>query len=705
MTFIKSNISKFFALFFILLLTILLVSCKKVPNVKLSYEYENSNYFIGEYKSGTKFSNFPVLTKDHYRLTGWYYDNEYKIQINTEVFKVNYDTIIYPKFVHINYANVYNSSLVPTTLEFLDGQKIYYENISSIVLNGNYNILGYYLDLERTNQITFPYDINQDITIYPHFEHIAYTINLLYPSGNQRVKIYKGDSLNLSLFSVEGYNVIGFYNDELYTSVFDNPPTITKDYDIYVKLEGLPFVVTFNYNGADGANLVTSSDVKYGNIYGSLPVPTKTNYYFGGWFLDADFHNRVYSSTYFLNLENITLYAYWVINPVINFDSNGGTYVETINDVPGSLVTFPTDPTKNGYTFAGWYFDDNTFLLPLEEPYSVMPNQTVNLYANWSIVTYHITYVLNGGTNDPTNPISYTVISSTITLKPASKTGYNFITWHEEANIPTGSYGDKTFSAEFWVIEYNIIYDLAQKNKFYPNDTNEDNYPAINNIANVYKYTIEDNIVFLDPSRGINVNNDPCYAFAGWYTQSDYINPINGITAGHYGDITIYAKWIYTITFYNGSSINEDDRIYVSKTYGTPITVPLDIPIYGSNHISESDIDLILGYKAIFSFLYGIPQSQITVDLIKYIYVRNTPFAYWRLLESENIETNGEIHCLPGDIINSDFDDYIYGGVTFLTKFVATYDFAGFDLPPNAVMEGWKNDYDNLLANGGWYGR
>jgi len=82
-------------------------------------------------------------------------------------------------------------------------------------------------------------------------------------------------------------------------------------------------------------------------------------------------------------------------------------------------------------------------------------NSTITLYARWTPIVYNITYVLNGGTIS-TNKETYT-IEDTITLDNPTKTGYGFIGWYNNedytgsiiVNIPSGSYGDKTFYAKW----------------------------------------------------------------------------------------------------------------------------------------------------------------------------------------------------------------------------------------------------------------
>ncbi|MCK7486337.1 MAG: InlB B-repeat-containing protein [Bacillus subtilis] len=60
----------------------------------------------------------------------------------------------------------------------------------------------------------------------------------------------------------------------------------------------------------------------------------------------------------------------------------------------GIAVTQPADPTKTGYTFAGWYSDAG---LTSAYTFNTMPGQNFTLYAKWTINSYTISFNVNGG--------------------------------------------------------------------------------------------------------------------------------------------------------------------------------------------------------------------------------------------------------------------------------------------------------------------
>ena len=100
------------------------------------------------------------------------------------------------------------------------------------------------------------------------------------------------------------------------------------------------------------------------------------------------------------------------------FDAKGGTPTPETQYVKGgeTAVEPVKEPTKKGYTFEGWTLDGGSSPYNFAEPV----NKDIKLVAKWKPIVYKIDYVLNGGTNDPENPTTYTR-EDTIDFKPAPR--------------------------------------------------------------------------------------------------------------------------------------------------------------------------------------------------------------------------------------------------------------------------------------------
>lgn len=125
----------------------------------------------------------------------------------------------------------------------------------------------------------------------------------------------------------------------------------------------------------------------------------------------------------------------------VNFETNGGSFVAKQLLANGTTVTEPTNPTKSGWTFAGWYTDAG---LTSAFNFTTAINTDTTLYAKWtqnggggsSSTTYTVSFDANGGTGSmaPVSGVSgnYTLPACTFT----APTGKIFKGW---ATTSTGT--------------------------------------------------------------------------------------------------------------------------------------------------------------------------------------------------------------------------------------------------------------------------
>lgn len=116
-------------------------------------------------------------------------------------------------------------------------------------------------------------------------------------------------------------------------------------------------------------------------------------------------------------------------------------------------AALPTEITRTGYTFGGWYESEDFGGKAVTEITDTDTGEKT-YYAKWDLVSYQIHYVLNGGTNPEQNPDSYT-IEDTVILSAPSRKGYVFQGWRYDGTekpivsvtLPAGTTGDYTFTA------------------------------------------------------------------------------------------------------------------------------------------------------------------------------------------------------------------------------------------------------------------
>jgi uncharacterized repeat protein (TIGR02543 family) len=128
-----------------------------------------------------------------------------------------------------------------------------------------------------------------------------------------------------------------------------------------------------------------------------------------------------------------TLYAQWSINQYsIAFNSNGGSAVADIYEDYGTEVPAPSNPTKPGHNFVGWYTDAE-LTDTVTWPYTLTGD--VTFYAKWAVSTVTITFDANGGTGGTSGLMQP---GDPLTAPTVTRTGYVFAGWIPRFRNGTG---------------------------------------------------------------------------------------------------------------------------------------------------------------------------------------------------------------------------------------------------------------------------
>ena len=291
----------------------------------------------------------------------------------------------------------------------------------------------------------------------------------------------------------------------------------------------------------------------------------------------------------------------------VTLNTNGGTIADG-KDVTGYTygvgATLPTDVTRTGYTFKGWYDNENLTGSPVT---AISNTETGNkeYWAKWEINQYTITFDTAGGST----VASITQDYGTAITAPAdpTKEGYTFIGW-DKAIPSTMPAENVTITAKWKVNQYTITFDsnggseIAPITQDYgtaiaaPADPTREGYtfigwdkaipttmPAENTIITakwaVNQYTItfdtaggsEIAPIMQDYGTAIAAPADPTregYTFIGWDREIPATMPAE--------NVALTAQWEinrYTVTFdTNGGS----EIAPITQDYGTAITAPAD---------------------------------------------------------------------------------------------------------------------------------
>ena len=129
----------------------------------------------------------------------------------------------------------------------------------------------------------------------------------------------------------------------------------------HVRVYSISTSLSITYD-SQGGSTVTDGDATTttGGSITTLPTdPTRDGYTFSGWYTAASGGTQITAGAAHNQISDFTLYAQWTVNTLnITYDSQGGSTVtngDATTTTGGSITTLPTDPTRAGYTFNGWY--------------------------------------------------------------------------------------------------------------------------------------------------------------------------------------------------------------------------------------------------------------------------------------------------------------------------------------------------------------
>ena len=181
------------------------------------------------------------------------------------------------------------------------------------------------------------------------------------------------------------------------------------------------YTVTYDVNGGS-LNGASSSVLRtYGQTYGSLPAPTRTEATFLGWYLDE---SCISSTSKVQTASDHTLVARWNVNTYsVTFEANGGTGGTSAVMEYGSPIVSAT-VSRTGYTLANW------------EPAvdATVPASNVTYIAQWTPNTYVIHFDANGGSlGDATNECEVVYDSEYGPMPVPVRPEYVFLGWFTEA--------------------------------------------------------------------------------------------------------------------------------------------------------------------------------------------------------------------------------------------------------------------------------
>jgi len=279
-------------------------------------------------------------------------------------------------------------------------------------------------------------------------------------------------------------------------------------------------------------------------------------------------------------------------NYTVSFEANGGSPAPNPQSIAqGGKVVQPPAMTKTGYGFGGWYKEaacTNQWNFATDTV-----SGTITLYAKWGVNYYTVSFNANSGSPAP-NPQNIAYGGQVVQPPAMTKTGYGFGGWYKEAactNQWDFAADTVTGTITLYAQWNSIIYTV--------------NFEANGGSPAPDPQTIAYGGKVVQPPAMTKTG----YGFGGWYKEAACTNQWNFATDTVTGTITLYAKWLVTVSFNaDGGTPSPPQQTIIS---GGKVSEPANI--------SKEGCTLSGWYTdASYSNLWDFDSDTVTNDIILY---------------------------------------------------------------------------------------
>ena len=405
-----------------------------INSYKVTYEVDGSAYGKEEtYEYGSAVTLQKEPEKEGYTFSKWDHEDGFAMPAHDVVikgsFKINSYKVTYRvDGEQVGEAETYEFNAPVTLREAPEKEGYTFSGWSrdtgfnmpakDVVIEGSFTInnytVTYLVDGKQTGE-TETYQYNQEVTVKADAEREGYTFSGWSSEDVKENFIQKllSNSIAGRTFHMPAKNV------EIEGS-FD-----INSYKVTYKVDGKPVGEVETYN--------------YGTLVTVRQSPEKEGYTFSGWSRTEAFE---------MPAEDVVIEGSYKINSyTVTYKVDGEQYGEKETYEYGAAVTLREKPSREGYTFKGWSYE-NGFKMPAED---------VVIEGSYEINSYTVTYKVDGQQYGEPEVYKYNEL---VRLKSEpTKEGYTFSHWNygEDFRMPAK---DVVIEGNFGINSYTVTYKV-----------------------------------------------------------------------------------------------------------------------------------------------------------------------------------------------------------------------------------------------------
>lgn len=288
------------------------------------------------------YGTLPTPSRPGYSFTGWYTSSNGGTQItSSSTVTITTTQTLYAQWTANSYTVSFNANggtcLTESKTVTFDSV---YGTLPKPVRDG-YDFNGWFTTLTGDNEVTLSTKVTatENHTLYAHWTNLMHTISFDANGGSNAPS-------SVSFNEREGITITKDIPEKKFEIRYDANDGVINETSKTIACEFLSWNKAQDGSGlsyAAGSFVSSNEDLtlfaQWKNpVAGELGEPTRSRYYFAGWFTEKDGGDQVTESTPIR--ENVVLYAHWDAVPTfkLQYNANGGT------DAPGNQTIYESEP-------------------------------------------------------------------------------------------------------------------------------------------------------------------------------------------------------------------------------------------------------------------------------------------------------------------------------------------------------------------------